>query len=115
MSRHGPLFNLSTWKQQSGEARIMLSTLSNATTLQRSDTQVQRVCPNIGCSCKRPFSYRATDQIQFVHLTGYQAAFKQYLLPFEQKSAIFNTCAAPDSDSTESFFTQLINDRTEPL
>ena len=61
------------------------------------------------------FSYRATDQIQFVHLTGYQAAFKQYLLPFEQKSAIFNTCATPDYDSTESFFTQLINDHTEPL
>jgi hypothetical protein len=61
------------------------------------------------------FSYRTTNQIQIVHLTGYQAVFKQYLLPFEQESAIFNTCAAPDSDSTEPFYTQLINDRTESL
>jgi len=61
------------------------------------------------------FSYRATNQIQIVQLTGYQAVFEQYLLSFQQESAIFNTCAAPDSDSTESFFTQLINDRTESL
>jgi hypothetical protein len=61
------------------------------------------------------FSYRTTNQIQIVHLTGYQAVFKQYLLPFEQESAIFNTCATPDSDSTEPFLPQLINDRTESL
>ena len=61
------------------------------------------------------FSYRATNQIQIVHLMGYKAVLKQYLLPSEQESAIVNSCATPDYDSTESFFTQLINDRTEPL
>jgi hypothetical protein len=30
-------------------------------------------------------SYRATNQIQIVQLTGYRAVFKQYLLPLNRK------------------------------